>query len=82
MYDEIFLSILIFTHCSSSLMMSSTLLYADDITLEAAALDTPNNVAIIVADVPAKRTPTVFFQNRTSLPFSNSFTRSATNALI
>jgi len=29
------------------------------ITLETAALDTPNKVAVLVADAPAKRTPTI-----------------------
>jgi len=29
------------------------------ITLETAALDTPNKVAVLVTDAPAKRTPTI-----------------------
>jgi hypothetical protein len=30
-----------------------------DITLETAALDTPNNVAVFATDAPAKCTPTI-----------------------
>jgi hypothetical protein len=57
MYDDLFLSMLIFAHCSSSLMLSSHGFYADR-TSETVALDTANNVAIFVTDAPAKRAPT------------------------
>jgi hypothetical protein len=33
-------------------------MYAD-ITLETVALDTPNNVAVFITDVAAKRAPTI-----------------------
>jgi hypothetical protein len=50
-----------------------------DITLQTVALDTPNNVAVFVTDAPAKRTQTIsLFQNRTSLPLTDSFTRTVT----
>jgi predicted PurR-regulated permease PerM len=39
-------------------------------------LDTPNNMTIFVTDAQAKCAPTIWpYSNRTSLPFSYSFTR-------
>jgi hypothetical protein len=51
----------------------------DDITLETVALDTPNNVAIFVKDIPAERTRTTKI---VSLPYSYSFTRFSLNSII
>jgi hypothetical protein len=50
-----YLSMLIFAHSSSSLMLPS---YAD-ITIETVAVQTHNNVAAFVRDGPAKRAPMI-----------------------
>jgi hypothetical protein len=65
-YDYLFLSVLIFAHCSSSLMLSShdscmpfsRFVYAD-IILKAVAVIAPNNEAVFVTDSPAKRAPKI-----------------------
>jgi hypothetical protein len=50
-----------------------------DITLETVSHNIPNYVAVFVTDAPAKHTPqSVLFQNRTRLPFPDSFTRPVT----
>jgi hypothetical protein len=46
------------------------------VTLETVALGKPNDVAVLVTDDSAKRS--VLFQHRTSLPFSDTFTRAVT----
>jgi hypothetical protein len=50
-----------------------------DITLETVALDAPNNMADLsqMLQLNAHKR-SVFFGNRTSLPFSDSFTRTVT----
>jgi hypothetical protein len=64
---DLFLPMLIFAHCYSSLMLLFRWFVYADITLKTAALDTPNNVMVFVIDAPAKRAPTVcpllFFQS-------------------
>jgi hypothetical protein len=59
MVDDLFLSVLIFAHCSSSLLLSSHDSCYAAITLETVALDTPNNVAVFVTYAPAKPAPTI-----------------------
>jgi hypothetical protein len=57
MYDNFFLPVLTFVHCSSSLMLSSH----DSCmpTLPQKLSDTPDNVTVFVTDVPAKRAPVI-----------------------
>jgi hypothetical protein len=59
MDDDFFLPMLIFSHYSSSLMLSSRDSCMPQTTLETVALDTPNNTAVFVTDAPAKRAPTI-----------------------
>jgi len=59
-------------------MMSSHDMYVV-ITLETAALDTPNKVAILVTDVPVKRAPTICpLENLRSLSFCSTLTQTVT----
>jgi hypothetical protein len=47
-----------------------------DITVETVALDAPNNVTVLSQMLQLNtHQRSVLFQNRTSLPFSDSFTR-------
>jgi len=56
-------------------MMSSHDMYVV-ITLETAALDTPNKVAILVTDAPAKRATRICpLENLRSLPFCSTLTQ-------
>jgi hypothetical protein len=48
MYNGLFLSMLIFAHCSSSLMLSSQWFVFADITLKTVTLEAPNNVAFFL----------------------------------
>jgi hypothetical protein len=49
------------------------------ITLETVSLNVPNIVAVFITDAPGNAHQlSVLFQNRTSLPFSDSFTRTVT----
>jgi len=45
------------------------------ITLETAAVDTHNKVAVLVTDIPVKHAPTVLFKNLRSLPFCSTIIR-------
>jgi hypothetical protein len=56
-YDDLFLSMLNFPHCSFSLILSSS---DADITSETGALHTPNNMAVFVTDPPAKRVQAIY----------------------
>jgi hypothetical protein len=58
MYGNPFHLVLVFNHYSSYLMMFCYDLYVS-ITLETAALDTPNKVAVSVTDAPGKGAPTI-----------------------
>jgi hypothetical protein len=50
-----------------------------NITLETVALDTPNNVVMLVTDAQLNaHQQSVLFQNGTRLPFSDSYTRTVT----
>jgi hypothetical protein len=59
MYDDLFLSVLIFAHCFSSLIgvIFPWVVYVD-ITLETVALNTRNNVAVFITYASDKCAPT------------------------
>jgi hypothetical protein len=50
------------------------------ITLDTAALDTPNKVAVLVTDAPAinAQQQSALFENLSSLPFCSTFIRNVT----
>ena len=58
MYGDPFHLVLVFGHSSSKVMMSSHDVYGI-ITLETAAVDMPNEVAILVTNAPTKRIQTI-----------------------
>ena len=80
MYGDPVHKVLGLGHRSSQLMMFSHDVCAV-VTLEAATLDTPNKVAFLVTDAPAKCAPTVF-EELTSLPFCSNFIRTVTKHIL
>jgi hypothetical protein len=58
MYENLFLSIMIFRLCPLH-WCCSPMIYFADTTLGTVSFDTPNNVAISATDAPAKRIPNI-----------------------